>query len=72
MINKDLVCFNCKHLNKQVGESGCKAFPKNLVSDKFTTFKAGLGLIPIDVIIETKHNEVINGQIGDFIFEPIS
>jgi len=59
MIPEVFICGKCKHFFANiVGESrfGCRAFPDEIPD--------GIGGI-------NSHNEVIEGQVGDFVFAPI-
>lgn len=48
-----VICNNCVHYNRKKGVS-CKAFPER---------------IPKKILLENKHDTVIEGQEGNYVYE---
>lgn len=54
--NNNAICFSCKHFNPI---TGCPAFPETG--------------IPEEILLgENDHSKIIPGQVGKFIFEPLT
>lgn len=51
----DPICLKCKHFGKPNG-FGCRAFP---------------GDIPYGYPPKNKHDKILDGQVGDYIFAPM-